>query len=324
MLKVPRVLDNVRRPPRYQQLARVAGHARRPHADFRRVAHFVHRHHKIHLVLHDARRQVRERHQTLRQQHHRLRILRVHHRIPQRPAARCPRRAVGIAELVARRHPEKRHVYLQFPALQQVHPPAVRVDVHRLRHQTVRYRVRQPAAHPRGVDTGDDAVADVLYQRRVAGHQRARRQRQVFKPHLRQRLHHPVYHLVPFAERVVERNRHPVLQPALAYRLFQAGTQLALVLRRQVVQPRRGAVRPRKRAQVVQSRILLLQCFYHVAHHSSPVCSAPYLRTPDARARSMTRRAWSIIGASIILPFSDITPSPARSPSCAASMTRWA
>ncbi len=49
-----------------------------------------------------------------------------------------------------------------------------------------------------------------------------------------------------------------------------------------------------------------------------------YWRTPDASARSTTRRAWSIIGPSIIFPFSEMTPSPARSPSSAALMTRWA
>ncbi len=257
---------HVRRPARYQQLARVAGHARRPHADFRRVAHFLHRHHEVHLVLHDAGRHVRERHQAFRQQHHRLRVVRVHHRVAQRPAARFPRRAVGVAEFVAARHPEERHVYRQLPALQQVHPPAVRVDLHRLFHQPVRNRVRQLAAHAGGVDTANHPVADVLDQRRVAGHQRARRQRQVLKAQPGQRVHHVVDHLVPFTERVVERNRHPVLQPALADGLLQVGTQLAPVFFGDVIQPGGTVVGTDERVQRTLFRVLLLQCFNKVTH----------------------------------------------------------
>lgn len=50
----------------------------------------------------------------------------------------------------------------------------------------------------------------------------------------------------------------------------------------------------------------------------------PYRRTPEAAARSSTTCAWLIIGASTILPLSDTTPRPLRSPSSAASITRFA
>ncbi len=303
--EIPGVLDHVRRRPRYQQFTRVAGHARRPHADFRRVAHFLHRHHEIHLVLHDARRHVRERHQTFRQQHHLFRVVRIHHRVTQRPAARFPRRPVGVAEFVAARHTEKRHVYRQLAALQQVHPPPVRVDLHRLVHQPVRNRVRQLAAHPRRVDAGYHPVADMLYQRRVAGHQRTRRQRQVFEPQPRQRLHHMVDHLVPFTERVVERYRHPVLQPALADGLFQVGAQLATVFFGDVIQPRRALVGAHERLQMTFFRVLLLQCFNNITH--VPVLS---WRRPGVRSRRRPARKTCF---TLRRP-TGVRPTPARAP----------
>ena len=161
-------------------------------------------------------------------------------------------RAVGVAKLIAARHAEKRHVDIQLAVLEQLHAPAVGVNLHRLVHQPVGDGVCQPAAHPRGVNPGDNAAFDMFDQRVVAGHQRAGGQRQVFEAHPRQQRHDGVDHPVAFAKRMVEGDGHPVLQAASHHRLFNRGAELAAVLRVAVRQPRRRAVGGIKGLQVPQ------------------------------------------------------------------------
>ena len=240
--KVTRVFNHVRRIAGNHQLARVAGDARRTDADFRRVAHALHLHDVVHLILHQAGGHIREWHQRFGQQHHLTGKVRVHHGVAQRTAARFAVRAVGVAKLIAARHAEKRHVDIQLAVLEQLHAPAVGVNLHRLVHQPVGDGIRQPAAHARGVNPGDDAAFDMLDQGVVTGHQRAGGQRQVFEAHPRQQRHDGVDHPVAFAKSMVEGDGHPVLQAAAFNRLFNGGTQLAAVLRIAVRQPRRGAV----------------------------------------------------------------------------------
>ena len=150
--------------------------------------------------------------------------------------------AVGVAKLIAARHAEKRHVDIQLAVLQELHAPAVGVNLHRLVHQPVGDGIRQPAAHSGGVNPGDDAAFNMLDQRVIAGHQRAGGQRQVFETHSRQQRHDGVDHPVAFAKRVVERDGHPVLQAAALHRLFNGGAEFAAVLRVSIRQPRRRAV----------------------------------------------------------------------------------
>ena len=240
--KVAGMLDHVRRIAGNHQLARVAGDARRADADFRRVAYALHLHDVVHLVLHQAGGHIGERHQRFGQQHHLAGKVRVHHGVAQRAAARFTVRAVSVAKRIAARHAEKRHVDIQLAVLEQLHAPAVGVNLHRLVHQPVGDGVCQPAAHARGVNPGDDAAFDMLDQGVVTGHQRAGGQRQVFEAHPRQQRHDGVNHPVAFAKRVVEGDGHPVLQAAAFNRLFNGGTQLAAVLCVAVRQPRRGAV----------------------------------------------------------------------------------
>ena len=132
--KVAGMLDHVRRIAGDHQLARVAGDARRADADFRRVAHALHLHDVVHLVLHQAGGHIRKRHQFFRKQHHLAGKVRVHHGVAQRTAARFAVRAVGVAKLIAARHAKKRHVDVQFAVLEQLHAPAVGVNLYRLVH----------------------------------------------------------------------------------------------------------------------------------------------------------------------------------------------
>ena len=116
--EVAGVFNHVRRIAGNHQLARVAGDARCADADFRRVAHALHLHDVVHLILHQAGGHIGERHQRFGQQHHLTGKLRVHHRVAQRAAARFAVRAVGVAKLIAARHAEKRHVDVQFAVLE--------------------------------------------------------------------------------------------------------------------------------------------------------------------------------------------------------------
>ena len=99
------------------QFTRVTGDARRADADLRRVAHAIHLHDVIHLILHQARGHIGERHQFFSQQHHPSGKVRIDHRIAERTAAGAPVGAVGIAELIAARHTEKRDVNVQLAIL---------------------------------------------------------------------------------------------------------------------------------------------------------------------------------------------------------------
>ena len=240
--KVAGMLDHVRRIAGNHQLARVAGDARCADADFRRVAYALHLHDVVHLVLHQAGGHIGERHQLFGQQHYLAGKVRIHHGVAQRAAARFSVRAVGVAKLIAARHAEKRHVDIQLAVLEQLHAPAVGVNLHRLVHQPVGDGIRQPAAHAGGVNPGDDATLDMFDQRVIAGHQRAGSQGQIFEAHPRQQRHDGVDHPVAFAKGMVEGDGHPVLQAAALNRLFNRGAELAAVLRLAVRQPRRRAV----------------------------------------------------------------------------------
>ena len=211
-----------------QQLARVRGHARGVGADLVGVAHPLQLHDQIHPILRQAGGMMRVRHQLLGQQHHGARRLGVHPRIAERAAAGFTAVTVGVAELIAGRHAEEGHVYLQLAGFDQVDPAAVRVNLHRLRQQAARNGVRQRAAQPGGVDAAHHAVADMLNQRRMAIGQRAGRQRQVAEPHRRQRLHHLIERQIAAAKRMVEGNGHTVLQSAAAHRFLQGVAQLEI------------------------------------------------------------------------------------------------
>ncbi len=187
-----------------------------------------------------------------------------------------------------------------------MHAAAVRVNLHRLFHQAVRNGVRQLAAHTGGVDAADHAIADMLDQRRVAGHQRTGGQRQVFKPQTSQRIHHMVNHLVAFTEGVVERNGHAVLQTAFANGLFKIGTQLALVFFGDVIQPGGTVVGIDERLQRAFFRIVLLQCFNKITH--DPILS---LRRPaGATSRRRPVRKLSVTRSAPI----GVRRTPARAP----------
>ena len=184
-------------------------------------------------------------------------------------------RPVGVAKLIAARHAEKRHVDIQLAVLKQLHAPAMGVNLHRLVHQPVGDGIRQPAAHARGVNPGDNAAFNMLDQRVVAGHQRAGGQRQVFEAHPRQQRHDGVDHPVAFAKRMVEGDGHPVLQAAALNRLFNRGAELAAVFRVAVRQPRRGAVGGIKGLQVPQMGKI----------HVKKFCLIHHLILTDARRR---------------------------------------
>ena len=206
--------------PLLVQIHQAAGDARRADADFRRVAHALHLHDVVHLILHQAGGHIGEWHQRFGQQHHLTGKVRIHHGVAQRTAARFSVRAVGVAKLIAARHAEKRHVDVQLAVLKQLHAPAVGVNLHRLVHQPMGDGIRQPAAHAGGVNPGDDATLDMLDQRVIAGHQRAGSQGQIFEAHPRQQRHDGVDHPVAFAKGMVEGDGHPVLQAAALNRLF--------------------------------------------------------------------------------------------------------
>src|SRR5271165_5857991 len=131
--KVAGMLHHVGRQARDQQLPRVLGGARRALADERRIADVVQVHDQVDVVLRNAGRMVRERHELRRQQNDRAGVLGVDLGVAERPADQLALRAAGVAELVAAGHAEERHVDLQLAALQQVHPSAMRVDLHRPR-----------------------------------------------------------------------------------------------------------------------------------------------------------------------------------------------
>ena len=131
------MFNHIRRVAGNHQLTRITGHASRTDADFRRVTHALHLHNVIHLILHQAGGHIRERHQRFGQQHHLTGEMRIHHCIAKRAAARFPVRAVGVAKFIAARHAKKRHVDIQLAVLQQLHAPAVGVNLYRLGHQPV-------------------------------------------------------------------------------------------------------------------------------------------------------------------------------------------
>ena len=210
--EIARVFNHVRRIAGDHQLERVAGDARRADA--------LHLHDVVHLILHQAGGHIGEWHQRFGQQHHLTGKVRIHHGVAQRTAARFSVRPVGVAKLIAARHAEKRHVDIQLAVLEQLHAPAVGVNLHRLVHQPVGDGIRQPAAHAGGVNPGDDATLDMLDQRVIAGHQRAGSQGQIFEAHPRQQRHDGVDHPVAFAKGMVEGDGHPVLQAAALNRLF--------------------------------------------------------------------------------------------------------
>ena len=273
--KVTRVLNHVRRIAGNHQLARVAGDARRTDADFRRVAHALHLHDVVHLILHQAGGHIRERHQLFGQQHHLTGKVCVHHGVAQRTAARFALRAVGVAKLIAARHAEKCHVDIQLAILEQLHAPPVGVNLYRLVHQPVGDGLRQPAAHTGGINSGDHAVLNMLDQRVVAGHQRAGGQGQIFKTHPRQQRHNGVDHPVAFAKGMVERDGHPVLQAAAHDGFFEGGAKLTVVFRLAVRQPRRRAVGGIKRLQIPQMGEI----------HMEKFCLIHYVILTDARRR---------------------------------------
>ena len=95
--------------------------------------------------------------------------------------------------------------------MHQVYTAAVGVDLHRLGQQATGDLFRQRTTQPGGVNTADHALTDVLNQRSMAVAQGAGGQRQIFKAHSSDGVHHQVNRQIATAKSVVERDGHAIL-----------------------------------------------------------------------------------------------------------------
>ncbi|MPN62351.1 hypothetical protein SDC9_210098 [bioreactor metagenome] len=87
----------------------------------------------------------------------------------------------------------------------------VGVNLYRFGQQATGDLFRQRATQPGGINTADHALTDVLNQRSMAIAQRAGGQRQIFKAHTGDGIHHQINGQIATAKSVVERDGHAIL-----------------------------------------------------------------------------------------------------------------
>ena len=209
--EVARVDNHIRGAAGNQQFARVSGHTGRARTDFCCIAHAINFDDQINLILFDAGRIVRVRQQLFGEHYHLFCIIGINHCIAERAAAGFAGITVGITEFITGWDAEECHVDVQFAALYQMHATAVGVDLYRFSQQAPGDFFRQRAAQTGGINAGDHALTNMLYQRRMAIAQGTGCQGQIFKAHLRDDVHHHIDGQVAAAESVVERDGHTIL-----------------------------------------------------------------------------------------------------------------
>ena len=208
-------LDDFRRGLRDDQFLRVLRVAGCAAHDALRVADVVHDHHVIHVGFGDGAGRVRELHEVIRDDDGRIRHAGVRTGVAQGAAhdglVVISAVAVGVAERVAGRSAQESHVDVQLAGSDRFASAAVGAEDDGEIHQAAGDLFRQFSAHAGRFDVGDDALLDVLDQRRMYGSQGAGCQGQILEAHLRQLGDDLVDDVVAVAEMMVEADGVAVL-----------------------------------------------------------------------------------------------------------------
>ena len=187
-----------------QQLTRVGGHTGGVTADLAWVADMLNLHNAVNAILCNAGRIVGVANQLFSQQDHVTGVFGIDTGVTERTTAGFAGEAISVAELITARYAEESHVDIQFTGLDQMYAATVGVDMHRFCQQAVGDGISQFAAQARGVDLAHHTIFNVIDQRRVAVGQRAGGQRQIFKAHFCQFIHHHIDGFIAVTESVVK------------------------------------------------------------------------------------------------------------------------
>ena len=233
VIEVAGVHDDIRRRLGDQEFLRVLGVPGRTAHDAARIADVLDRDDVIDLYRRDTERGVRIRNQIICDDDDLVRILRVDLGITEGTAHRAALLltdvAVGIAEGIAGRCTEERHVDVEFASGDRRCTAAVRTENDREVHQAAGDLLCELPAHAAGLDVCDNTVLDMFDHRGMAARQRAGCDGQVFDAHSCDLIQHHVDDVIAVSEMVVERNGHAVLQAGLDDRFVDRFQDLARI-----------------------------------------------------------------------------------------------
>ena len=175
-------------------------------------------------------------------------------------------------------------------------------EYHRFIHEATGYLFREFSAHAGGRDLRDHAVLDMTDKRSMYVRETGCSQCQAFDAHFRDLVDYHVDDLVAAAEMMMERNRHSVLETALADRILKGDDLAAFLLQ----------VPAECRYLLAGALVNLLTKLCSGLSYKLFICHSASSSgiTPAATARAIILSALITTGRSTILPLTEITPLP--------------
>ena len=243
-------LDDVDRGLRHQKSDGIPCDFRCAGNDALRIADGVHNDHRVHVGFGD--RPVAEGIgvELVRDRHDELRVFRVRDRVAQRAACALSELTGQIAHRVTGGRCDERHVDRRSAVFDVGGTSAVRAELHGILHAARGNEAAEPRGHIVREDRRDDAVLNVLLQRRVRVKERACVHGKIADAELCDLIHHHVQNVVAVAEMVVERNGHAGSESAVKDRFANGIPDL---IHLQVLRSRAVLPLPKSAARVRRS-----------------------------------------------------------------------